>query len=295
MNYVETVIKKLCADKNIEIPDIKKLENLCAEEMARDNPDFDLIDEITKTIIELKEITPKKLDIDSEISLLNRKKIKCRKKRKFSRFAVTAAAVSVLILTNFFVSPFIAEGVKNIFPSLCQSKDKVILDFNNSNGNNHESYINIEEPEISDVRDFAELHGMNVYVPEWIPEGEFTVTKEYRSNFEGRTYCSFLFDWPQEDNSQKAFGLDYELIDDKKYEQKILEISAGSKIQENILINGIDAYVFFEEDFYERRHDWLFFTMYFYDKISEDKGIITTTYTIGMDKEEAYKIFKSFR
>lgn len=295
MNYVETVIKKLCADKNIEIPDIKKLENLCAEEIARDNPDFGLIDEITKTILELKGITPEEPDIDSEISILNRKKIKYRKKRKLPKAAAVAAAVSVVILTNFLVSPFIAEGVKNIFPSLWQSKDKVILDFNNSNGNNHESYINIEEPEISDVRDFAELHGMNVYAPEWIPEGEFTVTKEYKSSVDGRTYCSFLFDWSQEDILQRSLGLDYELIDDKKYEQKILEISSGTKIQENILINGIDAYVFFEEDVYERRHDLLFFTMYFYDKISEDKGIITTAYTVGMDKEEAYKIFKSFR
>lgn len=56
--------------------------------------------------------------------------------------------------------------MKNIFPSLWQTEDKTILDFNNSNENNHDTDIYIEEPEISDIRDFAAFHGMNIYVPE---------------------------------------------------------------------------------------------------------------------------------
>ncbi len=297
MNYVETIMKNLFYDENIELPDIKKLEYLLSEELARDNPDFELIDEITKAIIELKEIPLKEIDIDSEINFLNRKKIKYHKKRKLPKFAVTAAVVSAIILTNCLASPFIAEGVRNFFPSLLQTKDKVILNFNNSNEKYHDTNIDIEEHEISDIRDFAAFHGMNIYAPEWIPEGEFTVEMEYRTNSDDEEICSFIFDWLQEDLSlsQKSLGLHYELLDDKSRDLKILEISSGSKLQENILIDGIDAYIFFEEDIYTKRHDLLFFTMYFYDRISEDKGILTTAYVVGMDMEEAYKIFESFR
>lgn len=101
MNYIETVIKNLVSDENIELPDIKKLENRREEELARDNPDFELIDEITKTIIELKEIPLKEIDIDSEINFLNRKKVKYHKKIKLPKAAVAAAAVSAVILTIF--------------------------------------------------------------------------------------------------------------------------------------------------------------------------------------------------
>lgn len=198
-----------------------------------------------------------------------------------------------MILTNFLVSPFIAEGVKNIFPSLWQSKDKVILDFNKSNEKEHDEDVVTLEPEVSDIKEFARTHGMNVAVPQWLPEGKFEVRTEYQ-NYPSFTACHFMFEWERQGYSQKTFGINYELVNDKRNEERIMEISMGSKWQDSILIDGMDAYIFFEEEFCEQNNSPMMLTMYFYDKISENKGILATAYTIGIDKEEAYKIFRSF-
>lgn len=72
---------------------------------------------------------------------------------------------------------------------------------------------------------------------------------EYRTNSDDEVICSFIFDWLQEDlsASQKSLGRHYELLDDKRRDMKILEFSSGSKLQESILINGIDSYIFLKK------------------------------------------------
>ncbi|MCM1506645.1 MAG: hypothetical protein NC177_05860 [Ruminococcus flavefaciens] len=307
MDKAEKIIKALCSDSHIETPDIKTLERLRDEELARDNPDFELIDEITKNILELKNIPETKIDIEQEIHAIKRRGIKRHGKIKISRFVSVAVVAVCLITANIFASPFIADGVRNFFPSIYTQNNKVFIDFNNAGEKNNsieeekeetEKYIQRNSMGLGDIKTFAETHGLNVYVPtDEILDQDYKMDISYSNTHDRGIRLDFQLEYSDDRTDltkMKTLDLIYEVIDDKNLNNKIIEITDGSILDGGFLIDGMDAYVLFEEGMY-KSHNASIYTMYFYEKLSDDKGILTIAGTIGFDHDQAYNIFKSFK
>lgn len=300
MDNAEKVIKALCSDNSIEIPDIEKLERILEEEIARDNPDFDLIDEITATILELKNIDVPETDIDSEIRKIKHRGIKHRLKFRLPRFLSVAAVITVIVAVNLFASPFIADGVKNFFPSIDTRNNKTVLDFTNSG--TEKEYVNVptKESNYNIIRKLTSLYGFNVYIPtEGIPLNEDSMYMEYEKDNGVINYISFTIDYKQDNENkirvQKTVSISYEIVDDNNLDKKVIELSEDSVLDSGFLIDGMDAYVFFDRTAAEWPNCQRCYTMYFYQSISETEGILTTVDTYSLSHDEAYKIFKSFK
>lgn len=300
MDNAEKVINELCSDKHIETPDIQKLENLRDEEIARDNPDFELIDEITRTILELKNIPEHKVDIDFEIQTLRRKGIKHHRKIKFSKFASVAVVATAVIVANLFASPFVADSVRNFFPSMYTGINGIFLDFNDANESNNNAHVLPTEQKFHDIKEFTTALGLDVYVPtEGMPDGDSTMDVTYKNSKDLGISVEFKIDasyYPEDGGrQQRTIGIIYYVVDDHHRDNKIIEFVDGDVLDSGFLTDGMDTYVFFDRKAAEWPDSSLLYHMYFYEKISEDKGILTIAYTIGLDHDEAYKIFKSFK
>lgn len=297
MNNIQKTIDRLCSDEKIELPDINKLENLRNEELARDNPDFELIDEITKTILEIKNIPENKIDIESEINILKRKSIKHKQKIKISKFIPAMTAIIAFVTINIFASPFIADGMKNFFPSIYPTNDGTMLDFSISNETREHSRNNeIEsaEPNLNEIKQLALSQGYDIYIPTEMPEIDGIKNVSYNNS----SYSGISINYScehYEDHKQYAINISYDLVDERNCEKKIVNLSKDSVLDSGFLTDGIDTYVFFSRAAASFPNNQIIYNMYFYDKISDNKGILTQVTTIGFDHDEAYKIFKSFK
>lgn len=297
MDNNKKIIYDICCDNHIEIPDIESLENRLEEEMSRDNPDFDLIDEITGTILELKNITVPEIDIDSEIRTIKRKGIKQHHlKFRLPKFLSVAAVIAVVTAVNLFASLFIADGVRNFFPSIDTRDNKTVLDFRYSDSEKNSSF----QPKKSNyniIRDLTAMHGMNVYIPtEGLPSNEISMNILYERENGIVKSITFLANY-QSDNHYSSTWVDisYQVIDSDNLDGKIVELSENSVLDGGFLIDGMEAYVFFDRAAAEWPNNMRHYTMYFYQQTSATEGVLTTVDTSNLDEEQAYKIFKSFK
>ena len=81
MNERYRIIDSIINDDSIETPDISRTERLLEEEIIRDNPDFELIDELTKLLSEQKGIELNNIDEDNESAEIKRKATRISRKR----------------------------------------------------------------------------------------------------------------------------------------------------------------------------------------------------------------------
>lgn len=295
------IIDALYYDNRIETLDIDKLNNLLDEEISRDNPDFDLIDEITESIIELKNIRKPEIDIDSEIRTIKRRGIKHSFKFRLPKFISVAVAVSTIVIVNLFASPFIADSVKNFFPAMYTQENKTILDFTNSGAEKKYENIIPDNSDYNIIQKQTALHGLDVYMPtEGIPFDDCTMYVLYTENNGIASELSFTAEYYEKSEkkkkqSQKIIDISYEIINSDNLDEKVIELSEDNVLDSGFIIDGMDAYVFFNRTAAEWPNCQRYYTMYFYQSISETEGILTKVDTIGLDHDEAYKIFKSFR
>lgn len=294
MNNINKIIDALCSDNSIEATDTEKLERLRDEEIARDNPDFDLIDEITEYIIELKNIKKPEIDIDSEIHSIKRRGIKHNLKFRLPKIVSVAVVVAVIVVANLFVSPFVADSVKNFFPAIYTQENKTILDFNNSEQNKSSDHIQQENSNCYIIKEITKAYGMNVYVPtEGIPTEKYNMEIHYTNDDSGAS--DIIFFMKRYDNACKSICIQYTVIESESMDSKIVELSEDSVLDSGFIIDGMDAYVFFSRAAARWPNCTREYTMYFYQKISDEKGILTEVETFGLEHDEAYKIFKSFK
>ena len=298
MNNIEKIIDRLRSDEKIEIPDINKLENMRDEELARDNPDFELIDEITKTILEIKNIHENKFDIESEINILKRKSIKHKRKIQISKFIAVAVAIPALIALNVLANPFIADGVRNFFPSIYPTSNGTILDFTIPNeiqkSNDENNYIKSTEPSLNQIKELIMSQGYNIYIPTEMPEKEGTKNISYNNSSISGISIDYSFHH-YSDDEKFTIEISYDLVDERNCEKKIVNLSKDSVLDSGFLTNGIDTYVFFSRSAASFPTNQIIYNMYFFDKISDHNGILTQVTTTGLEHDEAYKIFKSFK
>lgn len=300
MNNINKIIDALCSDNSIEATDTEKLERLRDEEIARDNPDFDLIDEITEYIIELKNIKKPEIDIDSEIHSIKRRGIKHNLKFRLPKIVSVAAVVAVIVVANLFVSPFVADSVRNFFPAIYTQENKTFLDFTNSNAEKKYGNVLPDKSNYNIIQEQTAMSGLNVYVPtKGIPFDECTMYVLYTKSNGIVSEISFTAEYwgksEKRDRLQKIVDVSYEVINSDNLNEKVIELSEDSVLDSGFLIDGMDAYVFFDRTAAKWPNCQRYYTMYFYQNTSETEGILTKVETIGLEHDEAYKIFKSFK
>ena len=67
MNKEEKSVISLIKDESITIPDTEELEKMLYDELAKDSPDFDLVEEISEFIAQNRGFDPY-IDVKSKIS-----------------------------------------------------------------------------------------------------------------------------------------------------------------------------------------------------------------------------------
>ena len=96
MNKEEKSVISLIKDESITIPDTEELEKMLYDELAKDSPDFDLVEEISEFIAQNKGFDPC-IDVKSRISDIKHHVTRRRQKSRIMKFALTAAASLVLM------------------------------------------------------------------------------------------------------------------------------------------------------------------------------------------------------
>lgn len=284
------IINKICCDENIETPDLSQLEEALDSELAKAEPDFELVDELTKTILELRNEPERRLDINEEIASVKRRGMKRNKRRKLPKLAWAAAAVCVLLAGSILNVPD-AVG-DNLFPSLIKADKDFYLDLNLSRKKNKEKYYENFENDPFGIKEYAREHKMEVCAPTYVTEGYTVFHIDKNITPSGDRSVTAHFRWHQTDPdipSDIYLIMGYYEIDGEDVEGIKREYSENYELEETFLINGIDAYLFSDEMF----DGFTYYELVFYDEISPGDGVYTRIVCGGLSHEETMKIFKS--
>lgn len=281
------IIDKISSDENIETPDLSQLEEALDSELAKTEPDFDLVDELTKTILELRNVPERRLDITEEIASVKRRGIKGKKHKKASIFSWVAVAVCFLLVGGVLSVPD-AVG-ENISRCLTKKGKNFVVDLNYSRLKDKKEFDRNRDNDPYGIKAFAEAYGMEVCAPTCEMEGEYYLHVSDFSVCYGHNHLRANYRWDYPDSRTTYLCIDYCEISCDNIESLKKEYEDYFVSQETIIINGIDAYVFYFELF----DGFPYYELVFYDEESPDSGIFTQVTCGGKSYDEAMKIFKS--
>lgn len=138
---------------------------------------------------------------------------------------------------------------------------------------------------------------MDVFTPTYMPEGEFTFSNK-SGNIDDIQQCCFNFYWKEEGKGAymcKNVEIIYQVTSSDKINVfNVDDHSPGMEVNpmDKTVVCGIDAYIF---SFYDPATECDVYTMRFYQKTSENDGIMTAVLCQNLTKEEAYAVFNSFK
>lgn len=296
MNERDKMINSIINDNSIETPNISRTERLLEEEIIRDNPDFELIDELTKLLSELKGIELDNINADNERAEIKRKATKIRRKRLNVRKALGIAASFVLICTLLY-RPLNASGLIDKFPSLKIRNGHLTIDFKDSADPDKKAGTDIDSADPYSIKRIAAVYGMDVFTPTYMPEGEFTFSNK-SGNIDGVQQCCFNFYWKEEGKGAymcKNIEIVYQVTSlDKINVFDVDDHSSGMEVNpmDQTVVCGIDAYIF---SFYDPATECDVYTMRFYQKTTVNDGIMTTVLCQNLTEEEVYAVYNSFK
>jgi len=162
------IIEKILSDNSSSPLDSEKLRLQLDKELAKPQPDFDFVDELTLAIIEAENKTVPQININNEISEIKRKAICHKKIFKLPRWlsAVSIACI-IFVCANIFTS--VAWGT-NLFESIITiNKTDTIIDFKNKpNKEIMNSYSKENDP--YGIKSECAKHGIYTLTPYYIPE-----------------------------------------------------------------------------------------------------------------------------
>ncbi|MBP3761257.1 MAG: DUF4367 domain-containing protein [Ruminococcus sp.] len=125
MNKEEESVISLIKDESITIPDTEELEKMLYDELAKDSPDFDLVEEISEFIAQNRGFDPY-IDVKSKISDIKHHVTRRRQKSRIMKFSLTAAASLVLMGNIITVN---ANGESFIAAIINQTQNSINFDF----------------------------------------------------------------------------------------------------------------------------------------------------------------------
>lgn len=297
MNERDRTINSIINDDSIETPDISRTERLLEEEIVRDDPDFELIDELTRLLMELKDIAPQDADFENGLAKIERKAVKNHKRRSIKR--ILGIAASFVLVCALLYKPLNASGLIDRFPALKFVDGHLVVDLKNSADPDKKAGKKTDPDDPYSIKNVASVYGMDVYTPTYMPEGKFTYHNKCEKS-DGKIRCCFTFFYNEEGKAPylcKNIDVIYESA--KPDELDIFEYNSGDDSSRNrinpmekTVVCGIDAYIF---SFHEPDTKNDIYTMRFYYKTSEDNGVLTTVMCQNLTKEEAYAVYNSFK
>lgn len=260
------ILEKIRSEGSFEKINSDELEKQLDLELKKPSPDYDLVDELTKTILEARGKAVKEIDVKPEIQAIRQKKIK---RIRFPKWSVAvSAACAVLIGTNIFS---VSAWNMNIFSAVIEfTKGGFSVDF----GNNEHEVIELPKTEDDPYGIIAECAKYDIYpeTPHYLPEGFVLTLSTHEVN-----------DYSNDINFVYANGKQSITLDFSRYWNDIgrLGIPSDSYNISEITINDSPA-VISEEDNQ--------FTL-----VYQNNKTVLYIFTQDVDYEECKKIVNSIK
>lgn len=162
------LINMLLNDDSFSVKSTDAFRKELEAEMEKDNPDFDLINELVLTISEAENYSQADIDVEKEYSKIT--EVKRRKPILSYVKGVVAAACTVVAISN--VISYSSYG-ENIYTLVVKNDDKIHFDFFKSDENASNSF----EYDSYGVKKFYECLGLKIESPMYFPEG-FEITEK---------------------------------------------------------------------------------------------------------------------
>lgn len=165
MENIKHILEKIHSDDSFGELSAEGLTKQLDLELAKPNPDYDLVDELSAAILEARGKTVKEIDVQSELGTIKQKSIKHFKCPKWA-IAVSAACF-VLICAN---TVSVAAWGTNIFSAFVQfTKGDLTIDFSKQEQN----VISLPTSENDPYGIKAKCAEYDVYpiTPYYLPEG----------------------------------------------------------------------------------------------------------------------------
>lgn len=131
MENKDYILEKIRSDSSFGKLNAEELEKQLDRELAKPNPDYDLVDELTAAILEARGKVVKEIDVQSEIRTIKQKSIK---HFKCPKWAITVSAACLVLICANTVS--VAAWGTNIFSAFVQfTKGDLTIDFSKQEQN----------------------------------------------------------------------------------------------------------------------------------------------------------------
>ncbi len=165
MENMEHILEKIRSDSSFGEINIEELTKQLDRELAKPNPDYDLVEELTAVIFEAKGKAVKEIDVQSEIRTIKQKSIK---HFKIPKWAITVSAACIMLIGANTLS--VAAWGTNIFSAIVQfTKGDLTIDL----GKQEQTVISLPTSENDPYGIKAKCAEYDVYpiTPYYLPEG----------------------------------------------------------------------------------------------------------------------------
>ena len=181
------ILEKIRSEVFLEKIISEELEKQLDLELKKPSPDYDLVDELTKAILEARGKAVKEIDVQPEIQAIRQRKIK---RIRFPKWAVAvSAACVVLIGANVFS---VSAWDMNIFSAIIEfTKGGFSVDFIK----NEYEVIELPTSENDPYGIIAECAKYEIYpeTPHYLPEGFELIDTSANVNEDFSNIASFTF------------------------------------------------------------------------------------------------------
>lgn len=287
----ENIFNKICSDSSILLPDNAELNELLEAEIAKENPDTELIDELISAIAENDNLIIPDVDIESQLFSIKRKAGINRRKGFFKpKKAAIAAVIALIAVGN--ISALTVSG-ENLFTAAFRKGEQIFIDLkkikNDSQSSKYDFSPTVSEDDPYGIRYFCSVYDeIPPVVPTWIPDNllyhEVTL-----SNTD--TYNHIVVDFKEsgsekEANKGKSFSINYYFFNNRDDLGEYLNHYKGNN-SEKVLFEGDNSSL----------------TAYTLPQINVAvhsifmcrDNVLIQTYSLNLTDEEAFAILDAIR
>ncbi|MDE7098593.1 MAG: hypothetical protein K2O60_05555, partial [Ruminococcus sp.] len=165
MDKINLILEKIRSEGFLEEIISEKFEKQLDLELKKSSPDYDLVDELTKTILETRGKIVKEIDVKPEIQAIRQGKIK---RIRFPKWAISLSAACFIMFCANCIS--VSAWDMNIVSAVIEfTKGGFSVDF----GKNEYEVIELPTSENDPYGLIAECAKYEIYpeTPHYLPEG----------------------------------------------------------------------------------------------------------------------------
>ncbi len=169
----ENIFEKIYSDTSVMLPDNSELNDMLKAEIAKENPDTELIDELISAIAENDNLIIPDIDIENQLFSIKRKAGINRRKGLFKQKKAAIAAV-VALITVGNISTLTVSG-ENLFTAAFRKGEQIFIDLKKIKNDSQSSEYNFS-PTVSEDDPYGIRYFCSIYdetppvVPTWIPD-----------------------------------------------------------------------------------------------------------------------------